>query len=93
MTLVLCAALPVNSDTLEGQHKDTVQKCFLNHVPSCLKCFCTDFWYSIESRCKSWSSVMIKMKFGLVAFCTVLPTTAVVLAAASSNAWLGLILK
>lgn len=93
MTLVLCAALPVNSDTLDGQHRDTVQKCFLNHVPSSLKCFCTAGWYSIEFRCKSWSSVIMKMKFGLetlVEPCIIcwaeLPMTAAAPADASNNA-------
>ena len=64
VTFVLCAALPVKSDTREGQHRDTVQKCLEKNVPWSPKCFWTCGWYSTELRSRSWSSVMMKMKFG-----------------------------
>lgn len=103
----MCAAFPVNRDTRDGQHRATVQKCFLNHVPSCLKCFWTEGWYSIESRCRSWSSVMMKMKFGLVVFaevgmglgiwfwrtCWEEEATTAAPADASSRAWLSVMLR
>lgn len=64
MTLVLWAALPVRNDTLDGQHRETVQKCFSNVRPWLVKCFLTAGMYCIEFKCKSWSSVIISMKLG-----------------------------
>lgn len=43
-----------------------MQKCLLNVVPSSDRYFLTNGMWSKELRCKSWSSVMMKTKFGLL---------------------------